>query len=269
MAPEPVDLRGSEETLLITLYLRERDAASAHPILGDPFAGPALARVAYGSGAWQWFSSDTATINARAKCLDTWAAAFLADHPDGQVLHLGCGLDSRPLRLARPPGSRWLDVDVPRVADLRRRVYDLPDDVETVAASVGDPGWWDRVDGDRPTLALAEGLFMYLAPPEVHDVVDRLLARCASGALAFDAVPGWIVPASNATLAAFRLDARFRWGYDASAFRARYPQLRERDDVTVTELAAAATTGPRHALYRAADLVPYLRDAMRLHRYTF
>lgn len=265
MASDAVDLRGSEATLLITLYLRERDAASAHPVLGDPYAGPALARVRYDPGAVRWFSSDTATINARAKQLDDWARAFLVEHPDGQVLHLGCGLDSRPLRLDRPAGSRWLDVDVPRVADLRRRVYDLPDDVETIASSVTDPGWWDRVDPDRPTLALAEGLFMYLAPDDVHGVVDRLLARCAHGELAFDAVARWVLPASNVTLAAFGMDARFRWGFDG----APDDRLHERDDVAVTELAAAATAGPLHLAYRAIDLVPYVRDAMRLHRYTF
>lgn len=269
MATEPVDLRGSEATLLITLFLRDRDARSAHPVLGDPYAGPALARIRYDPGAWRWFSSDTATVNARGRCLDDWTAEFLGEHPDGQVLHLGCGLDSRPLRIARPPESRWLDVDVPRVADLRRRVYDLPDDVETVAASVTDLDWWDRVDPDRPTLAVAEGLFMYLTPSAVYDVVGRLLDRCAHGELAFDAVSRWAVPASNVTLAAFGMDARFRWGYDGDELRRRYPELRERDDVTVTALAADATHGVVHALYRAFDLAPYLRDAMRLHRYTF
>ncbi|GAA4772441.1 class I SAM-dependent methyltransferase [Actinomycetospora chlora] len=269
MATEPVDLRGSEATLLVTLTLRARDARSAHPVLGDPYAGPALARIRHDPGPWRWFSSDTATITARARCLDAWTAEFLAAHPDAQVLHLGCGLDSRPLRLARPAGSRWLDVDVPRVADLRRRVYELPDDVETVASSVTDHDWWDRVDPDRPTLAVAEGLFMYLTAPEVYDVVGRLLDHTAHGELAFDAVPRWIVPASNATLAALGMDARFRWGYDGDELRRRFPELRERDDVTVTSLAADATRGVTHALYRAFDLAPYLHDAMRLHRYAF
>ncbi|MDD7917727.1 class I SAM-dependent methyltransferase [Actinomycetospora callitridis] len=269
MSPESVDLRGSETTMLITLYLRERDARSAHPVLGDRFAGEVLARVQHDPGALRWFSSDTATICARARRLDEWTVAFLGEHPDGQVLHLGCGLDSRPLRVARPPGSRWIDVDVPRVADLRRRVYDLPDDIETVSASVTDPGWWERLDADRPTLALAEGLFMYLAPPDVHAVLDRLLTRCASGQVAFDAVAGWTLPVSNAAFRLMGVDTRFAWGFDGAELTARHPRLRERDDVTVSELASTDTVGLRHRLYRGFDAVPVLREAMRLHRYTF
>lgn len=65
------------------------------------------------------------------------------------------------------------------------------------------------------------------------------------------------------------LGARFEWGYARDEFLRRHPPLRERDDVTVTALAARATTGPRHVLYRSFDALPYLRDTMRLHRYTF
>ena len=127
---------------------------------------------------------------------------------------------------------------MPRVADLRRRVYDLPDDVETVSASVTDPGWWERVDADRPMLALAEGLFMYLTPSDVHAVLDRLLARCASGEVAFDAVAGWTLPVSNAAFGLLGVDTRFAWGFDgaesdgpppAAARARRRHRLRARD----------------------------------------
>ncbi|GAA4864852.1 class I SAM-dependent methyltransferase [Actinomycetospora straminea] len=269
MAPEPVDLRGSEATLLMTLYLRDRDARSAHPVLGDRFAGDVLARVQHDPYRLGRFSSDTVTICARARRLDEWTVAFLGEHPDGQVLHLGCGLDSRPLRVTRPAGSRWIDVDLPDVAGLRRRVYDLPDGVEVIGASAADPSWWDRVDPDRPTLALAEGLFMYLEPDDVHGVVDRLLDRCASGVLAFDAVAGWTLPVANVTPGFRELGARFAWGFDGADFRRRHPLLRELDDETITALGAEVTSGAWHALYRAFDLLPGVRDAMRLHRYVF
>jgi len=265
MSPEPVDLRGSEATLLMTLFLRDRDARSAHPVLGDRFAGEVLARVQHDPRALGRFSSDTVTVCARARRLDEWALAFLGEHPAGQVLHLGCGLDSRPLRLARPAGSRWLDVDLPEVADLRRRVYDLPDDVELVGASAADPAWWERVDADRPTLVLAEGLFMYLPPADVHAIVDRVAGLPAGSVLAFDAVAGWTMPLANATPGFREMGARFRWGDED--LRARHPTLHELDDVRVTALGARAASGAWRWVYAACDVVPVLRDAMHLHRY--
>ena len=113
MTAERVDLRGAEATLLMTLYLRDRDARSARPILGDTHASEVLSRLEYDFTAFRRLSFDTATINSRARCFDRWAEEFLAAHPDGQVLHLGCGLDSRPLRIARPDTARWVDVDCP------------------------------------------------------------------------------------------------------------------------------------------------------------
>ncbi len=77
--------------------------------------------------------------------LDSWAAEFLAAHPDGLVLHLACGLDSRPLRVARPASAAWIDVDYPDVIALRRRLYDLPAGVTTIGTSVTEPEWWHRV----------------------------------------------------------------------------------------------------------------------------
>lgn len=266
-----VDLRGAESTLLATLLMRERDARAARPVLGDPFAGPALARVRHEAAALRWLaSSDTVTICARARRLDDWTRSFLAAHPEGQVLHLGCGLDSRPLRLARPAGSRWIDVDRPTVIGLRREVYDLPDDVESVAASVGEAGWWAAVDTDRPTLAVAEGLFEYLPPAEVHTVIDRLVATCGRGELAFDGVAPWVLPVANAVPTIRSLQAWFRWAYGPASFAQHHPALRLLDDVTATALAAElAPTWWARAGYAAVDVVPLLRDAMRLLRFGF
>lgn len=268
MADERVNLRGAPATLLMTLYLHARDAESAHPILGDRFAAEALKRID-AEGGVQRFDSDTATITARARRLDDWCAAFLAAHPDGQVLHLGCGLDSRPLRVARPAGARWVDLDLPEVIELRRRVYDLPAGVETVAASVTDPGWWEGVQADRPTIAVAEGLFMYLETAGIDTLVDRLTSTVTRGELAFDTVASWTIPMANRSAQFRATGARLASGFDRTAFARRHPELTRLEDHAVTGLAADVSTGARRAGYRLTARLPYLRDTMRVHRYAF
>jgi O-methyltransferase involved in polyketide biosynthesis len=81
--------------------------------------------------------------------LDVWTSEFLVEHPDEQVVHLGCGSDSRPLRVPRPEAARWIDFHYPGVTELRRRRYRLPEQVETVGVSVTDPSLARIVSSER------------------------------------------------------------------------------------------------------------------------
>ena len=154
--------------------------------------------------------------------------------------------------------------------DLRRRLYTLPEQVETIPASVSDAGWWEQVATDRPTLAIAEGLFMYVPGQNVHRVVERLADTVPDGELAFDAVAPWTVRASELAPSFRSAGARFRWSWDGIEFARRHPRLWEVDDVSVYDMAAISE--PRvylRPLLTVAGLVPAMRDSMRLHRFRF
>ncbi|GAA1397258.1 class I SAM-dependent methyltransferase [Pseudonocardia kongjuensis] len=266
---EKVDLRGAAATLLMTLYMRRLDARSRRPILGDPYAEAVYDRIEHDvHGLWQ-VAGDAATIAARAAVLDGWTREFLGTESHGQVLHLGCGLDSRPLRLAVPPTVRWLDVDQPEVIDVRRRLYTFPEHVVQVAGSVTGETWWEAVDPDRPTLVVAEGLFMYLRPATVHAVVDRVVDGTRRAELAFDAVSPWTVTMSRWTPTFRALGTGFRWAWNPADFAHRHPTLRELDDVAIID--ELTIRHPRvwlRPLLSAAGHLPTLQDAMRLHRFT-
>jgi O-methyltransferase involved in polyketide biosynthesis len=47
----------------------------------------------------------------------------------------------------------------------------------------------DEVDAARGLLITAQGLFMYLDPPDVHRLIARCAARFPGAGLVFDAVP--------------------------------------------------------------------------------
>jgi O-methyltransferase involved in polyketide biosynthesis len=213
MSGEQVDLRGAPATLLLTLYLRALDAQSRSPILGDRWADEVLKQIDYDFGRFKHARGDAATVACRAKMLDAWTSEFLAEHPDGQVLHLGCGLDSRPLRVAIPGAARWIDLDYPDVIDLGRRLYRLPHQVETVAMSVTDPRWTQMASSERITLVLAEGVLPYLTGSDVHELVERATKSVARGILAFDVIAGWAVAASRHTRAYREMGAELRWAY--------------------------------------------------------
>ncbi|MEQ3551669.1 class I SAM-dependent methyltransferase [Pseudonocardia nematodicida] len=266
---ERVELHGAAATTLMTLFLHRLDARARRPILGDPYAEDVYDRIDHDvHGLWQ-ATGDATAIVCRAAVLDRWTREFLAGDPDGQVLHLGCGLDSRPLRVGAPPSCRWVDVDQPEVIDARTRLYDLPAHVVQVAGSLTGDDWWDAVDPERPTLAVAEGVFMYLPPRAVHATVERIASGTPRGEIAFDAVAPWTVAVTHWAPFFRALGTTFDWAWDPADFADRHPDLFARDDVSIYD--EVILREPRiwlRPLLATAGLLPALQDSMRLHRFT-
>jgi O-methyltransferase involved in polyketide biosynthesis len=187
MDREKITLSGTQETMLATLYGRAIDSRAPNSILRDHEADKAIRRIDYDFRKTGIKGTSAAGVALRAKQLDDWTAEFLVDHQDATVLHLACGLDTRVHRLQPPSSVRWLDVDYPEVLDLRERLLPPPSgDYRMIGASVTDDEWLDEVPGDRPTVAVFEGLSMYLHKEEGKRLIQRITARFPSGRLLFD-----------------------------------------------------------------------------------
>ena len=92
------------------------------------------------------------------------------------IVNLGCGLDTRFYRI--DDGRLHLfDLDLPDVIALKRQLLAETDRYRFIAASVLDHEWMNQLDEKRPTLFLAEGLFMYLPIADVKALVLALQAR--------------------------------------------------------------------------------------------
>ncbi|WP_326953815.1 class I SAM-dependent methyltransferase [Amycolatopsis sp. NBC_01286] len=268
---EQVRLSQEKETLLMALYLRALDNRRETPILGDPFAQDVVDRIDYDFGRLGNLKGNAPLIATRARQFDAWTRDFLAGHPDGLVLHLACGLDSRPLRIDRPATVQWIDVDYPDVIELRERLYGPIDGVRTVGSSVTEAAWWDEIPADRPALVLAEGLLMYLAPDDVDQLVDRALRHFPRGRLVFDGVAPWVKTIAGLQPSMRRADTGFRWAMPApEAFATEHPPLRLLDERSAVDLIGGHQTGvAARTVTRAFAHVPPVRDAMRFLRYGF
>ncbi|MGD9516094.1 class I SAM-dependent methyltransferase [Mycolicibacterium sp.] len=182
-----VDLHGSPQTMLATLYAKALDAGAPDSVLNDTWARDIVDRIDY-----DWSSTTITTRNApsvtlRSAHFDFWTEQFLAAHPRAVVVHLGCGLDSRFLRVQPGEGVDWYDVDYPQVAALRERFYPARPGNHVVAASVTDPAWLADIPDDRPALVIGEGLTMYLREADGVALLRRVVDRFPSGELQFDA----------------------------------------------------------------------------------
>jgi O-methyltransferase involved in polyketide biosynthesis len=258
-----LDDDGITWTLLGTLYLRAWESRLPQPILGDHYAADAVERIDYDFASLEKRlrpRGNQFLVALRAKRLDEWSSDFLARHPDATVLQLGCGLDSRMLRLEPPAGVRWFDVDIPKVIAVRRRLFAEQPGYHQIGASVTDADWLAEIPADRPVLVIAEGLFPYLDAKELRPLLRRLTDRFDTGELIFDAMAPWVT----------RLAKPFVWGTrDGGELERWNPRLRRlAAEPFATDYRRIPVPGYRR-LFGIMNATPGLRKTYVEYRFAF
>ncbi len=263
--PPAAPLEGDAATLAIPLYAKARDFRSPRPILGDAKADEIVRSVSLRFEGMR--TSGVPLLVVRAAQIDAWVRAFLAEHADAVVLHLGCGLDARILRVAPPPTVTWIDVDLPEVIALRRRFYAERAGYRMLAASLTEATWIDGVRPGSAVLAIADGVFEYLEPEAVRDLLARIMARYPRGEAIFDVMNSFALGQANERVQG-AVGATLRWAVDdLASVDALLPGGRR---TGVVRLVFARFLPWRYRLpFAIAVFAPRLRDAIRVLRYDF
>lgn len=213
-----LDVHGVSETMLWTLYNRaseslrddaffhDRDAEHIYEALDYPFE--------------RHFGAADSSHAARALAFDAVLRAWLARHPGGTVVELGCGLETQCLRLDNGQ-LRWLAVDMPQAMALRERFITPHARLHHWRGDACALQWMDAVDAAGPVFVSAQGLLMYLHPEQVKALLQGVAARFAQLELMFDVVPPWVAlltqsPAGLWKTAHYRVPPMY-WGINASA----------------------------------------------------
>lgn len=140
--------------------VRAADAASPRPICGDHLAARFMDEEARAVFArFERFRGPNLSNAARHRLVDDLLREYLARRPDGLVVLLGAGFDTRAFRL---PGGRWVELDHPAL--LARKARALP-----VNAA---PRPLVRVGIDFATQDLAETLAPWAGEDDVVVVLE-------------------------------------------------------------------------------------------------
>ncbi|MBE3001248.1 class I SAM-dependent methyltransferase [Nocardiopsis sp. HNM0947] len=270
---EETELRGVQQTLGPVLRAKALDNRLPDPILGDRHAEQVMRRLDPDYDRRRSGRSQVGLVAAvRAKAHDDWARAFLAEHPDAVVLHLGCGLDTRVQRIDPPATVDWFDLDYPDVVELRRRLLPPREHHTLIGSSVTDLTWLDSVPRGRPVLMIAEGLVPYLAEPDLRTLLTGIVDAFPTGRLQFETVPVWTRRSSKWDPTLRKYGARFHSGFDDPAALADWhPRMEYVDEVPMydaPELMAKAPANVRR-MYRLLNLVPGMKRSMRIVRFRF
>jgi O-methyltransferase involved in polyketide biosynthesis len=180
-----ISFSGVQITALITLYTRWRDSLDRHSLLRDTWSSQVIQHLDFDFGRFRSMNYTRFTVAGRSRMLDEWVKLYLSHHPDAVVLDLGCGLDSRVFRIDPAPGHHWYDVDLPDMIAIRDELYPPRPNHTSIASSVTDPDWLERIPGDQPVIVVADSLLMFLAEDDVRTLLRRILDHFPHGEIVF------------------------------------------------------------------------------------
>ena len=207
------DLGGVSETLLIPLQYRAAESQRPDAILKDGKAAELVEAMDPDSSQATGSTMDQVVTMMRARQFDCFARGFLEAHPDGVVVDVGCGLDTRFFRLDNGT-VLWFELDLPEVIALRRQLLGETPRRTCLAASVLDLSWMDAVApvAGNGVLLLAEGVFPYLERADVQRLVLEVGRRFPGAELVFDALSPLQIAMHRLEPATRAAALRLRWG---------------------------------------------------------
>ncbi len=192
-APPRIKVQGLSKvssTLLVALYIRAFESRRPDALIKDTKAIDLVNRLDYDFTRLNQTAFSRIFPLLRVREFDHRVRTFLAEHPDGAVVDIGCGLDTRFYRIDNG-AVRYYELDFPEVMSIREQVLGSEPRRIPIRSSVLDFAWMDQIqvsDG-QPILFLSEGVFPYLSLDEVNRLIVALCQRFPGSQLIFDALP--------------------------------------------------------------------------------
>ena len=135
-------------------------------------------------------------MSLRGLLIDELTNKYLSNNKNTTVIHFGCGLDSRCLRI-KDNYKIWYDLDFDEVIEVRKEFYQENDKYKMIGSSVSDYKWLDEIDDNNNILIIMEGLTMYLSRAEIIELISKIDERFKKVYLIFDAYTTKAVAASK------------------------------------------------------------------------
>jgi len=185
------------ETALITLRSRVIESRKSNPVLLDPVGEEFFEALVSEMPddlrkrvmERKLSSVLSRHIALRARQYDRLCMDFLEEFPDGLVVSLGSGFDTRFWRLGGQ-ALKYMELDLPGVIGVKQQLLKGKPTYPMIEDSVLEESWISKVkdmQSDR-VMFVAEGLFMYLPSVQVIQTLTRLGESFHSSRLVMEVV---------------------------------------------------------------------------------
>lgn len=123
---------------------------------------------------------------ARYYYFDKIVEDFINKNPQGNIINLGCGLDTLCERSGNKTATFYA-VDFPETISVREKILKPNGNETLIASDIKSDEWINKVDLKKPTLAILSGVFQYFHEDEVLAFIKKLQEKFANIEIAFDA----------------------------------------------------------------------------------
>lgn len=216
----PDELTGVSETLLIPLNYRVEESRNGSSTFKDQMGERFHNAIAYD---WSKLQSRPlqGVMPVRTAILDEQVGKFLEKAPDGCVINLGAGLDTRFYRLDNGL-VHWIELDLPAVISFRGKLQEpLNERHQLVAGSVLNEDWITEIKHrtERKILLVAEGLLPYFTEEEHRKIFGYLTKRFPGQEMLFQTMAPSLIQdlLQYSMLSKMNTNVEIRWGLDDSA----------------------------------------------------
>ena len=215
-------------TSLITLYCHALESESENPTINDPKAvelirliNPELAKsenkLHQKMVAGKLDRNLIVHIALRARRYDQYVKDLLKQSPHAVIVNIGCGFDTRFYRIDNGEID-FYDLDFPEVIEPKRKLLTEHNRYHSIPSSVLNYEWMEPLFllRDRPMMFLAEGVFMYLHPDEVKNLVLKLQSEFPGSELVCEVVNSLWLAKPLKRIVNFKLRREMHLGKEAT-----------------------------------------------------
>ena len=104
----------------------------------------------------------------RSAVIDEFVNTQINNYPNAAVLHLGCGLDSRVLRINNKP-EQFYDIDFEEVIHIRKQYFTQSQNCHMIASDVRNMAYLKDLSSECAIIVM-EGISMYLKKEEIKQM---------------------------------------------------------------------------------------------------
>ena len=210
------ELQEVSETLLITLYLRNRETKRENGIIKDYKSVEIINSVNYDFSKYksQYASKlNQAIISIRTEIIDQFVINFIAQHSHATIVNLGTGLCTRFFRIDNGL-INWFGIDLPRVKPVWDKLIGESERHQYLAYSILDFEWIKKIKEtkSKKILFIAEGILMYFSEIEVKQLIDAIKDNFPNSELIFDSLGLFLVQNSQINSCASKINVSYKWG---------------------------------------------------------